>query len=417
MNKSIIFALCSMLFLGACAGSMEKRLDDARADFKAGVFEKQKVGDKNLDPLLSGNALFQQNKFGDADKEFESINRRMEKAQSSGITGEIGRAIAGNLSADYKPYFMDDLFVSYYQIWSAIADGRTADARVIINQSYAKQQRLSAEYASLIRKKEKDSNGLGKQLRAENASWESFKDIMNPALTYLAGIYFLNFASGPSDFETARTYLSRADGMAPGNKFIKQDLAAASARRTPVNTAWIFIESGFSPKLIERRIDWPMVTAGGVSAVSIAVSEPIMLDGGQAVDGAELVANIDAMFMTEYKEYAVNDALRAAASAATKLAMQGTANHYGGTLGGIAAVAAGMAMTSAEIRTWATLPKKIYVLRIDKDAKCKSNDCLITLKSGGTVVTEFKIERHGNHLVYIRLPNEEIKPKIIKLKG
>jgi hypothetical protein len=410
MNKFLPFAFCLLPLLGACAQSMERRLDDVRTDFQNQTFERQRVGDRNLDPLLAGNALFQQDKFTESDEAFESINQRMAGTQSASILGEVGRAAAGNMAMNYRPYFMDDLFVSYYQLWAALATGRIDDARVIINQSYAKQQRLSNEYASLLRSREQDSNGLGAQMRRENAQWESFSDIMNPALTYLAGIYFLNFARNPNDFETARIYLSRADGMVPGNTFIRQDLAAARERRAPVNTTWIFIESGFAPKLRERRIDWPIIIAGGPTAVSVAVSEPVFFDRTARVDGAELVANVDAMFMTEYKEYQVNEALRALASIVSNLAVQRAANQAAGPLGGLAAVVATIAATSAEIRTWVTLPKRIYVLRV-------SNESLIELKSGGRVLSEIEIPRTGNHLIYIRKTNNNINPKIIKLKG
>jgi len=399
---------------------MERRLDSVRDDFESRNFAKQRVGDRNLDPLLAGNALFQQGKFADADTEFESINRRMADAQSSGIIGNVTRIAAGNMAADYKPYFMDDLFVSYYQVWAALAERRFDDARVIINQSYAKQQRLSQEYASLLRSRERDTDGLGANMRRENAQWESFGDIMNPALTYLAGIYFLNFAQNPNDFETARTYLARADGMAPGNTFVKNDIAAARGGRAPENTTWIFIESGFAPRLRERRIDWPIILPSGPRVVSIATSEAIFSPAPARIDGAELIANTDAMFLTEYKEYQVNEALRALASIISNLALQNAANRHAGPLGGLAAVAVSIAATSAEIRTWATLPKRIYVMRIDKGTGLRAhgindNEVLIEIKSGGRVLKEIPVSRTGNDLIYIRLTSNEIKPKIIKL--
>ena len=161
--------LSFILLTAACAPSMERRLDIVRADFKSDTYAGQSVGDKNLDPLMSGKALFQQNRFNDADQKFEDINRRMSDAQNTGAVSEIGKAAMGEMSSDYKPYFMDDLFISYYQIWAALADDRSDDARVIINQSYDKQRRLSLEYASLLKLREDDKGGIGKKLRNENS--------------------------------------------------------------------------------------------------------------------------------------------------------------------------------------------------------------------------------------------------------
>ena len=413
----MLCALLSVLFLAGCATSMESRLNDVRKDFAAGEFKKQTVGDRNLDPLLQGNALFQQGAYEKSDKKFEEINRRMADAQSTSLLGEIGRAASGQMAGNYRPYFMDDLFVSYYQIWDALALGRPDIARVVINQSYDKQVRLSAEYAKLINNREKDSNGLGEKLRAENSEWESFSDIMHPALMYLAGIYFLNFAADQNDFETARIYLSRADGMMPGNTFVKRDLANARRRRAPEGAAWIFIESGFAPRLSQRRIDWPFFTGGGLRSATLVVSQAHRMPDVARIDGAELVADVDAMFMTEWGEYSVNESLRALASVVSKLALQAAA-HNQSPLAGLAANVYSMASASAEIRSWVTLPKHVSILRIDKgiEHRAQGKDyILIPLKSDGNIISEIQIPKTGNHLIYIRMIDKKFEPKIINL--
>ncbi|MCL1902076.1 MAG: hypothetical protein FWG18_00420 [Alphaproteobacteria bacterium] len=417
----LLFVGCSLLFLSACS-TTARRLDTVRDEFANGNFENQKIGDRNLDPLLQGNALFQQDRFNEADRQFEDINRRMPDIQQASILGEAAKALSSQMANSYKPYFMDDLFISYYQIWAALAEGRMSDARVIINQSYAKQQRLSNEFASLIRERQRDNNdnGLGAQLRAENSQWAAFTDIMNPALTYLSGVYFLNIASSPADFENARQFLVRANGMVSRNTYIRADLDAAVARRRPTNTAWIFIESGFAPRLTERRIDWPMFIGNRVQAISIATAEPVFLSGATRPDGAELLADVDAMFMTEFNEYSVNQALRALASAVSKAVLQATANKQLGPWGGLAATVYSIASTGAEIRSWVTLPKQIFIWRVDKESskfkvQSSNNDVLIELRIGGNVLSEIRVSKTGNDLIYIRLTNDRPEPKIIKL--
>jgi len=410
--KRILSIILLLPLLAGCAQSVEKQLDNVRKDFSSGEFKNQKVSDRNLDPLLAGNALFQQDKFAESDRAFENINKRMADAQRTSIAGEVGRALTNPMSGPYRPYFMDDLFVSYYQIWSALGENRIADARVLINQSYAKQQRLSGEYAKMIRSRERDDSGLAASLRAENSEWKVFSDIMNPALTYLAGIYFLNFARSASDFETARTYLTRASGMAPNAGFIRDDIALARARKGPEGIAWIFIESGFAPRLTEKRIDWPVFTQNGVRVMSIAVSDAVVNPAPARIDGAQLIADVDAMFMTEHVEYKINEALRALASTISKLALQTVAENQLGPWGSLGAAIYSIATTAAEVRTWATLPKRIYAMRVEK-----KNEGLIVLKSGGRVISEIKIPKVGNHLIYIRYFGDKAEPKIIELKG
>ncbi|MCL2538375.1 MAG: hypothetical protein FWF34_00100 [Alphaproteobacteria bacterium] len=411
--QKLILIIC-VLFVSACARPMEVRLDNIRSDFVAGDFSNQSVGDKNLDPLLAGNALFQQDKFAESDRAFEDINRRMNDAQSGGFFHEAANLLGGQMTNSYRPYFMDALFVSYYQIWAALAENRMADARVLVNQSYARQQELSREYASLIARRQRDDSGLAASLRNENSQWESFSDIMNPALTYLAGIYFLNIAQTNSEWEDARIYLARTNGMMPRNEFVRADLTAAQNRRTPDGIAWVFIESGFAPKLVERRIDWPMFIGNGIRTVSIAVTDVLMMTAPHGIDGAQLIANVDAMFMTEYKEYSVNEALRALAAVVSRQVMQSVANNQLGPWGGLAATVYSIATTTADVRTWATLPKHIHVIRIDKTKG--NNDNLIQVSSGGRVVSEARVPKAGNHLIYIRWFGSATEPKIINLK-
>jgi len=400
--------LLAPLLLAACGTA--GRLDGIRSDYSRGDFtavEKKTEGKKDsLNLLLGADAKFQNDKFAESDAAFEAVNRG---DHSTGILGETARALSSQMATEYRPSMMDNLFVSYYQIWDALAMSRPDNARVIINQSYKKQQDMSREFATLIGKK-REKSSLAKKLAGENAQWNAYKDIMNPALTYLAGIYFLNFAKDESDYENARVYFSRAAGMAPDAGFIKKDLAAAQNRRTPNGVAWVFIESGFAPKLVEQRIDWPTYGTSGVYTVSFAVSRPVMFSPMPAADGSALLADVDAMFMTEYGEYTINEALRAFASAAAKGALQVYANDRGGALGGLAATIYSMATTDAEIRTWITLPKHIRAVRIEK-----KKQGLIQLAAGANIISQLELEPDGNELIYIRFLGREAKPKIIRL--
>jgi len=198
--------------------------------------------------------------------------------------------------------------------------------------------------------------------------------------------------------------------MAPDAGFISKDLAAAQARKTPNGVAWVFIESGFAPKLVEKRIDWPAYGANGAYTVSIAVSRPVMFQSMSVADGSAMLADVDAMFMTEYGEYIINEALRAFAGATAKGVLQTYANDRGGVLGGVAATVYSMATTNAEIRTWVTLPKHIRAIRIEK-----KKQGLIKLSAGANIISQLELEPDGNELIYIRFLGREAKPKIIRL--
>ena len=408
-----IISICLLLLLTGCASTMKSHLDDVQKNFANANFETpdtEIANQKNLDLLINGTALFHANKYQESDSTFEEFNKRKLHETSTSISRETAGLLLGQGVNSYKPYMMDSLFVSYYQLWAAISDARWNDARVIINQSYARQQDMSRAYQELIESNQtKISNSeIAKTLK--NEQWVAYRDIMNPALMYLSGIYFLN----NGDFADAKTYLGRANGMMPNNSFIARDLKLAESKQRPQNTVWVFIEDGFAPKLTEKRITLPVASGNGTTMVTVAISEPQFLESYVKFDSAELLADVDAMFITEYSEYRTNDALRAFTSAASRVVLQSSlynSHSSGAPLLGLMSTIYSEFTNNAEVRTWATLPKTISVMRapITKSG-------LIELRSNGNVIKQISIGTDGNYLVYVRTTPNKYDIKQMKLK-
>lgn len=401
---------------------MESQLDAVRAGYVDGNYVATATefssgnapeSQNNLELLITADSLFHANEFAASDAAYEEFNHRNIDLTSGDLGREVGALLAGNLANDYRPYMSDALFVSYYQLWNALALGNHDDARVIINQSYARQQDMSREYDALVQQiqsERADNTDLAERLDSENSQWRAFRDIMNPALMYLSGLYFLNVG----DYANAKTYLRRADGMASNNKYVKSDLRAANARTAPKNTVWVFVEDGFAPKLREDRMDTFVVFPTGPATLSVAVSEPLFAAPMPMVDGAEIVADVDALFMTEYTQYRVNEALRAFASAVSKAALQSAlynSDSDSAPLMGLLATMYTLSTTNAEVRTWATLPQRISVWRTTND-----KTGLLEIKSGGNLVVTAEIPSAGNYLVYVRLTGGTPDVKTIKIK-
>lgn len=420
MRRIIVLSLSFLLC--ACAATMESQLDAVRAGYVDGNYVatanefssgNAPESQNNLELLITADSLFHANEFAASDAAYEEFNHRNIDLTSGDLGREVGALLAGNLANDYRPYMSDALFVSYYQLWNALALGNHDDARVIINQSYARQQDMSREYDALVQQiqsERADNTDLAERLDSENSQWRAFRDIMNPALMYLSGLYFLNVG----DYANAKTYLRRADGMAGNNKYVKSDLRAANAHTTPKNTVWVFVEDGFAPKLREDRMDTFVVFPTGPATLSVAVSEPLFAAPMPMVDGAEIVADVDALFMTEYTQYRVNEALRAFASAVSKAALQSSlynSDSDSAPLMGLLATIYTLSTTNAEVRTWATLPQRISVWRTTND-----KTGLLEIKSGGNLVVTAEIPSAGNYLVYVRLTGGTPDVKTIKIK-
>ena len=400
-----------LLLLCGCAATTESRLDSVRMNYMTASVTDSFDNDDNLDLLINADALFHNGDYAKSDATYEIFNNKNKNVTRGDLLREVSTLAFGATANDYRPYMMDTLFVSYYQLWMAIADGRWDDARVIINQSYARQQDMSREYEKLIESNQKslaENSEIATQIT--NSQWTAYRDIMNPALMYLSGIYFLNMG----DFDDAVTYLRRANGMVPENQFIVRDLKAAESRKCPEHTNWIFIEDGFAPKLTENRISLPLTSGNGFTTVTVAISEPIAMSNFAKIDGTDKLADVDAMFMTEYNEYKINESLRAFTSAASRVALQSTmynSKSNSAPIMGLFSTLYSEFTNNADVRTWATLPKTISVMRATKN---KSG--LIELRSNGNVVHMVSGPTSGNHLIYVRIGPKNYDVKIMKIK-
>jgi len=156
-----------VIILTGCSANMTSRLDDVQSGYVAGEYAvaadtfaggRDLASQNNLEVLISADAAFHKNDFAESDVAYEEFNQRNIDLTGGDIGREIGALLGGNMSNDYRPYMMDALFVSYYQLWNALAMGNTNDARVIINQSYARQQKMSREYDALVQETQKSAN-------------------------------------------------------------------------------------------------------------------------------------------------------------------------------------------------------------------------------------------------------------------
>lgn len=382
-----IIYICLLLLCG-CATTIQSRLDNIQNNFANSNFQPTTSTDiseqNNLDLLINGIALFHDDKFSESDLAFEEFNKRNIQETSSSVINETTGLLFGQSVNSYKPYMMDSLFVSYYQIWDLLAMHDWANARVVINQSYDRQKNMSIEYKKMISEnKDKIKNNLeiSEFINTNTTDWLAFSDIMNPALMYLSGIYFLN----DGDFDNAITYLKRANGMMPENTFIKQDLEYAQKRIIPTNTTWTFTDTGFAPRLRERSASILLLNAG---IVHFAYSEPYLNQNYTIPQNAQLLANIDAMFMTEYNEYKINEILRNITSAAAKTTLQvGLYNSHNRSapIFGIASSIYTISSTNVDVRTWATLPKYIYVERKENSDTMKTNKLIYVREINGNI--------------------------------
>lgn len=391
MRRILYFVLC--LFLYGCASTMQSHLNDIQNNFADSNFntttESVASEQNNLDLLINGTALFLDGKYSESDSTFEEFNKRNLNETSTSVSRETAGLLLGQSVNSYKPYMMDSLFVSYYQLWDLLALQDWSNARVVINQSYQRQQDMSREYKKMIEENKKEiaaDSQIAEFIDKNSKDWLAFRDIMNPALMYLSGIYFLN----DGDFDNAITYLKRANGMVPDNKYIKQDLENAQKRIRPTNTTWKFTETGFAPRLREENASIYLFNLG---LIQFTFSDAYLMPNYTIPQNSEMLANVDALFMTEYNEYRTNEILRAYMAAVSKTTAQAmlynSHSDYAPLLGIMSSIYTASS-SNADVRTWATLPKYIYVERYRN--KDKTNNLIYNREINGKIVNNKNIK-------------------------
>ena len=397
MRRILYFVLC--LFLYGCASTMQSHLNDIQNDFADSNFntttESVASEQNNLDLLINGTALFLDGKYSESDSTFEEFNKRNLNETSTSVSRETAGLLLGQSVNSYKPYMMDSLFVSYYQLWDLLALQDWSNARVVINQSYQRQQDMSREYKKMIEENKKEiaaDSQIAEFIDKNSKDWLAFRDIMNPALMYLSGIYFLN----DGDFDNAITYLKRANGMVPDNKYIKQDLENAQKRIRTTNTTWKFTETGFAPRLREENASIYLFNLG---LIQFTFSDAYLMPNYTIPQNSEMLANVDALFMTEYNEYRTNEILRAYMAAVSKTTAQAmlynSHSDYAPLLGIMSSIYTASS-SNADVRTWATLPKYIYVERYRN--KDKTNNLIYNREINGKIVNNKNIKlTKGEH--------------------
>ena len=394
-----LFIIILVVFISSC--SYTEKLTDTRIQYQNNKFTKlyNNKSKDNLNLLISADSAFQNSDYLKSDSLFEEFNKKNINITSFDFLVEIGKLALGQNASEYKPYMMDSLFVSYYQLLGSLFGKTEENARVIINQSYAKQQKMSKEYKKLVSNRNKEK--IPEEINNEFSKWNSYFDIMNPALTYISGLYFLN----KGENENARQYLSRTFGMVPNNEFVKEDLRLAEQNKIPENIAWIIIETGFIPKLEEERIDFPLFINNKTRIVSIVSAKPKFYncDSNSKIcfvpENSKILTNVDSMFMTEFKEYEINNIIRSITKIIANNTIQSVLEENTGSIGTLMGLAYSFATTNAETRNWVTLPQNIYLLRIKKN---KNN--ILKLSSRNSI----NLDYNGNHLIYIRNGNIKI---------
>lgn len=396
--------------------------------------------DFNIDEQLNGGtSLFLAKKHDVSNKIFEKASEEIqEDLESLGLARGAVEVVANASLVDYNPMIMDGIYLHSYTLLNALAQDNKDEAKIQVNRAHSVQQKAVEEFNKEIQKQKeenaKDAAEMMKEAREANQKnisdvmanykeferWNGYANFVNPYVTYMSGLYFMTNGHSSSDYETASNYLKRVSGMVSKNSFVKNDLSLANKlasgnKKALSPTAWVIFENGLVANFEEFRLDLPIfIATNNVKTASLALPYPkereaayanISVSNGSKKVTTELLADIDNIFIAEFKKKLPIIVTKAVTKLTLQTVAQAVAQDQLGDLGGIAMSAYSIMTAGADTRSWYSLPKNVQLAKINK------NGANITLNIGGQ---EYNVEvpQEGNSIVYVRVPTATSAPVI-----
>ena len=289
-------------------------------------------------------------------------------------------------------------------------------------QEYAKTKYMDEiEEAQRSAKEKSDKEGLGNvasgngippEMKSNFSNLEDlsgYGDFQNPFVSHFRGIYLMSRATG--DDSNARWELKRTLQMNPDCRAaIEPDLQLlqGSTMSAYPPTTWVYFMTGEAPHLSELRLDIP-IPVGDINYVAAAFPQLEMNENFEAIFEIEtsngtrtpsyLLVDMDSVVGSEFSVrlptiIAQEIASTALKAIATKIAADD--NQLLQLLGNMGQAAS----TSADLRSWHTLPKHIYICRIPTP-----KDGVLSMFIGGSDFGTTQVVSEEDNIVVVTLPS------------
>lgn len=419
--------------------------------------------------LLTAGAQYLADDKQNALKTFDLVEDAFSVRDHEGALSGAGETslsiLANERTIPYRGTGEDRVFTCFYKAVDYAAQGKRDAARTELNRAAQHQENWLWERREEIKeaseKLEKDSADYAKkegdsstdtskvanatesavgnddfcaQIR-ENCGFDprtsgnlenlGKRDYLNAYVQHATGIFrWLNGDGG-------RDYLQSALDVKPEHPLVASDFAVCDSGR-PQNQVWVYVEDGLCSVRQEWRIDLPMVLIPYANRYVLyaGMAFPKLVERPAAANGYTLrgdndertglveLEDIDHLLKTEFDVYMSGCIKREITRTLVKVAVQvgfGIAcdqtNDWRTQLalraGQVGAATWAASTTAADLRTWTTLPKKVYAMRVTRPA----NGHLV-LEGDGAVIADITLPE-GNSMIFVR-KTSAAAPAVVK---
>ena len=453
--SSLIFSvtIISIVLLSGC--SHNSRIKEVTEAYNAGDFSKaavamkpvwEKYHEDDVDAVIfdleEGSVSRAAGEFVTSITAFNEAWDRMspyyDSAAETKVTEEVASAFTNQVVRTYRGTTYDRIMSSTYQALNYLDTNQAEKAGVEfvrarnwqVDAVERERKRIDDENEAWKSQNSKGSAGYNpdktlksptfqaqmNELYGPMSKFQGYADYEIPAATWMRGVFY--FARGePSDFEQARQCFVRVAGML-GEKNGLPALADAQLAENVTTgkpgsrLCYVILESGLAPSRREIRLDIPIFLA---DVPYVGAAFPALVYHENAVTGftathgsdsceSKLLTDMDAVVTQDFQNRLGGIIVATLISSATKAAATYGMKQAMGDWGAVAGVIYQVAMNSADLRTWTTLPKAFYYGRLVLPESAKDGaigEVTITL-SDGRKVGPFNPGAEPISVVYIK---------------
>ncbi len=366
------------------------------------ISQRKKPGTNDLLwALQAGSVKRVQGDYAGSNRFFDQAEAAMKHfdLNQSQILDNIGATAVNDTVIPYLGHEYDGVMLNTYKGLNFMTQNNMEMARVEFNRALDRQRRAKGNFnkeikdlRSSIDSRSRASNDVAIRQSVDNpevnqilsdkypdlSSFEVYPDFINPFATYMSGLFF----NLDGDYNKGVDLMKESYGMVPENKFIAEDLAetelALSNNRDIEGVCWVIFENGLGPLKNIWRVDIPIYFAesrikyAGIALPKLSYRNRsyshLIVTAGEKKYSTEIVADIDRVVQTEFKQQYPSIVSRAVVSAAIKAAGQYAFDKEDSSKGSLASMLTAVysyATTTADVRVWTALPKDFQVVRFD----------------------------------------------------
>ncbi|WP_067210458.1 COG3014 family protein [Marinomonas aquimarina] len=373
---------------------------------------------------------------------FDASEKSMKEVDQESTVSNLlqtGLSMVGNDAfLDYEQTLYDGVMTNTYKAWNFMHAGDYNNARVEWNRAEERQRRAAEFFAEQIKQQEEalegeqgdnkfdpaefvaktlDSAETRKMLEAQGVTfdqWKPYEGYVNPYTTYSYGLNLLLNGKSASDYNKAADAFKRVYGLT-NSKQVKADLdlakSLAKGRSSTDNMVWVIFENGESMVKEEFRLDLPLflftedVAYTGIALPRLKAREQafpsIQVEGVKT----EVIADMDKIIGAEFEKNYNSILTREITRTLLKTVAQKQINDSN-PLAGFATGMLQSAVTSADTRTFTSLPKQYQTAHV------KRKGDTVKVKAGNFEIPVALDTSATSHIIHVKAVSPTTEPLV-----